>query len=181
VSFGPEGAEPEIHAGGLRNVYGLTFGDAGEMLGADNGGEAGRGRKLEELLEIAPGSDFGFPDLGTFSEERDEPIAVLQGIGTSAIEWAPAAGLGLGVLVGDIDSVDYIPLKRDAEGMYSPDAAQRRLFETDGFVTILETLADERLLIGVFRGFASEAHSLRVVRVTSATGPSAQASGPVGP
>ena len=162
VSFLPEGDDLQIHASGIRNIYGLTLSQEGELLGADNDGPAGRDWRLEELLEIRAGADFGYPEVGSHSD-RDEATTILSTGGAAGIEWAEGVGLGLGVLVGDIDNVDFVPLARDAEGLHSPILEQTEVLQTRGYVTTLEALPGGLLLVGIFQGFSTATNRLLIV------------------
>jgi hypothetical protein len=154
LRFRPDGSELTIFARGVRNVFDLAFDPEGRLYGADNDGITERGLWLEQLYEVRDGVDFGYPTLGTFDAGRDpdaDPLALLPAGGSAAVEWAEAAGLPPGVLVGSIRQLGWVPLSTDDRGPYVTDErGYISVLQVDGFVTGLAATEQRRLLATVF-------------------------------
>ncbi len=99
IRFRPGGADVEVFATGLRNVYGISVAPDGAVYGGDNdvddGLVTGPGH-LEELNAIVSGGFYGIPFWGTNEAPPEagvtEPAAVLQGT-YSTFAHANAAGV----------------------------------------------------------------------------------------
>ena len=93
--FRPADEEPrlEVHASGLRNVYGISIAPDGTIYGADN--DDGSFQK-EELNAIVEGGYYGYPSFGTNDAAPEhsviEPVAVVPGAG-STVAYATKDGV----------------------------------------------------------------------------------------
>ncbi len=145
VRIDPATGELEPFATGLRNVFGITFDEAGELWAADNDGP-GRGIwRFEELLHIEEGLDYGFPDDGTVG-----PYTRRTGFAT----WIMPTGAGSSgihvhdgvVISGACGRITRVGL--DPEG---GDAVERQV-QRSGCVTAIEPMPDGRLLLATVLG-----------------------------
>ena len=152
VSFRPDGSDVRVVARGIRNVYGLAFDDDGRLFGVDNDGTTQTGWRREELLQIRPGADFGYPADGTFApaaRPRDPPLWVMDGVGSGGIAWLPGEGGGR-LVTGACSTVDLVSLTVEAGAVEVKGPADvTRLLELPGCVTTVQR-AGERLALGVF-------------------------------
>lgn len=88
----------EVHARGLRNVYGISVAPDGTIYGADNDAQDGLSTSghLEELNALRKGEFYGYPLYGTNEAPPDanvsEPVAILQGA-TSIATYANEDGV----------------------------------------------------------------------------------------
>ena len=168
ISFEPDGSSLEPFASGLRNVYGITMDEKGRIYGVDNNGLTARDWRMEEVLQIKRGANYGYPYEGTYSvKERrtDHPIWILDGKGSSGIEWAGNLGLDPGLIVGSWDKVTYLVVDKDDEGVYVDSrGSENVLLEPKGFVTIVKAAPEQRLAIGVF-GLRPGEHRLILLNV----------------
>jgi glucose/arabinose dehydrogenase len=141
----PVSGELETFATGLRNVYGLSFDEAGGLWGVDNDG---RGRDIwraEELLQIEEGLDYGFPDDGTVGPYSRR---------TGYARWIMPTGAGsAGLLVAD-DVVISGACGRLTRVVLSGDGgdASERQVSRPGCVTAVERLPDGRLMLATVLG-----------------------------
>ena len=129
----------------MRNVFGMSFDETGQLWGVDNDGR-GRGVwRAEELLEIDQGLDYGFPDDGTVGPYTRR---------TGFASWIMPTGAGsAGLLVRDgvvisgaCGRMTRVRLIGDGG-----DAAERQL-PRPGCVTAIEELPDGRLVLGTVFG-----------------------------
>lgn len=166
VRFRPGDDRVEVVATGLRNVFEVTFDPDGRMLGVDNGGEAARGWRLEQLMEIMPGRDYGYPLFGTFNQSAPPPLWILDARASAGIAWADAGGTP-GVLVGAFEELFFVPLLSDADGLYVPNRQIVRELMSDlgGFVTAIEPLGDDRFAVTVFDPSGAR-NALHVIELT---------------
>lgn len=152
VSFNTDGSDLQVMARGLRNPYDIAWGPDGALYTADNDGPSLAGYRAEEVLRITEGDDFGFPYEGTYDaggERTSPPLWVREVVGSAAVEWGEALGLGPGLFMSAFGVVDFLPLNF-SQGLPQVDSggeAVRRLVEPDGVATVIETLPGERLLI----------------------------------
>lgn len=94
---GPDFANVETYADGLRNPFGLAFDGAGRLFATDNDAQTGLlgGNLGDKLLEVAEGAFYGHP----FASEADPGVAApllrsrfaLGGLTYAASERLPAA------------------------------------------------------------------------------------------
>ena len=145
------GDEPEVVATGMRNVFEVAFDADGRILGVDNGGETTRGWRLESLLEILPGSDYGYPEFGTFNPIAPHPLWILDARASAAIAVVDDKAVR-GVLVGAYQELFFVPLQADDDGLYVPtrQVVREVLNDLGGFVTAIEPLGGSRFAVTVF-------------------------------
>jgi hypothetical protein len=143
----PESGAIEVFARGLRNVYGLSFDEEGQLWGVDNDGRGRSVWRAEELLKIEEGLDYGFPDDGTVG-----PYTRRTGFAT----WIMPTGAGSsGLLVRDDLVISgacgrLTRVQLSAEGGDAVESQVRRR----GCVTAIEPMPDGRLLLGTVLGEA---------------------------
>jgi glucose/arabinose dehydrogenase len=164
--FRPGDDRLEVVATGIRNVFEVTFDPDGRILGVDNGGEAARGWRLEQLIEIQPQRDYGYPLFGTFSEAAPPPLWILDARASAGIAWIDG-----GVLVGAFEELLFVPLLSDAHGLYVPNRQVVRELMSDlgGFVTAIEPLGDDRFAVTVFDPSGAR-NALHVIELTGSGG-----------
>lgn len=154
VALDPGNGDPTPFTTGLRNVYGLAFGDDGVLYGVDNDGPTRNGWRREEVLELRRGADHGYPEDGTFGPYRrrnDGPLWPLDAVGAGGIAaLSGAADDETRLVIGTCTSVELVEL-HDVGGVrrVASKADVRRLLELPGCVTSV-ALADSVLLLGVF-------------------------------
>jgi hypothetical protein len=149
VRFAPGQPEPEVHARGLRNVYGLAFDPRGGLWGVDNDGPTADGWRMEEVVRIEEGADYGFPSTGTFSSGRAHPpVWTTPATGSSGILWAEEAGMGPGLLLGSCGRLDALGLA-DLGGRWAVASRTefRQLLELPGCVTDLAAMGSGRVAL----------------------------------
>ena len=147
----PDGKEVEVFARGLRNVYGLTFDDRGGLWGVDNDGDTVGGWRAEEVLNIAPGRNYGYPFEGSFGQHEvrdDEAVWFAEGAGTAGVLWAGDVGLDPGLLIGSCGRLDGLRLS-DHDGGWGVQMPSdyRRLLSIRGCVTDIESIGSGYLLL----------------------------------
>jgi glucose/sorbosone dehydrogenase len=154
LSFAPDGGDVRIHASGLRNVYGLAFDDRGRLYGSDNDGATRTSWRREEVDLIERGADFGYPLDGTFAPyavPRQQPLWVLDTVGTGGIAWVHRDGEQPTLYVGSAGRLDALKLTDDEHG--GVGVADRtdvaRILDVPGYVTAVKRLGDN-LVLGVF-------------------------------
>ena len=84
----PETGDVETFATGFRNIYGLAFDEAGELWGVDNDGRGRGGLRLEELVRIEQGKDYGFPEdgsVGPYTRRTGFPTWIMPAVGSAGI------------------------------------------------------------------------------------------------
>ena len=156
VSFETDGTDVEVYARGLRNVFQFTFDEEGNLFGAENDGPGARAWKLEEILHIKRGANYGFPYEGTFDKgvvRTDGPLWIMSTVGSSGLEWAGRVGLGAGLLLGSERRIAHLALSRDDAGYYvrSRNDLINLITLTAGNVTVLEAgPRPGQLLAGVY-------------------------------
>ncbi len=152
VSFRRDGSDLRVVARGIRNVYGLAFDGDGRLYGVDNDGTTQTGWRREELLEIRPGAEFGYPQDGTFApaaRPRDPPLWAVPGVGSGGIAWLPGEGGGR-LVTGACSTVDQVVLTAEAGAVQVKAPADvTRLLELPGCVTTIQPAGD-LLALGVF-------------------------------
>jgi hypothetical protein len=160
IRYRPGDPEPEVFATGIRNIYDLAIDDEGGLWGIDNDGPSLRGYKLEEVLHITKGADFGYPDEGTYGEHTRRttpPVFTLPRTqGSAGIEWASRIGLPPGLLIGSERKLEYLPLINDERGYFFHSdgdvfhATQQLLEAANGFLSVVEAGSDGRLWVGTY-------------------------------
>lgn len=148
VRFDPRDPMLEVVARGIRNIYTLAFDPAGDLLGVDNDGQAIRGWHSEQLTLIKPGTDYGFPEEGTFGPGVPPPLWLVDASGSAGLAWADAGDVP-GVLIGSYGKVQFVPLLSDDEGPYVPNLQQVRdvTGQLPGYVTAIDPLGGDRYLL----------------------------------
>jgi len=151
VRFAPSDPELEVVAVGTRNIYSLAFNPDGRIFGIDNDGQAVRGWRHENLFEIRPGEDYGFPYDGTFGEDVPRPVWILSEAAAAAVAWADIGNLA-GVLIGVAGDVVFVPLGQDNQGIYVANEQDVRTVVTGlgGFVSAIQPLGGARFVATVF-------------------------------
>jgi hypothetical protein len=155
VRMTPDGREVEVFARGLRNVYGIDFDERGALYGADNNGPTIGGWRMEELLQIRQGGNYGYPSEGTFGVHRvrtDGPLWLLESSGSGGIAWRGRFGLSPGLLVGSCSTLVSVRLS-DLDGgqqLSGPGDVTVIMDQIEGCVTAIEPGPDGLALVGVF-------------------------------
>ncbi|MGH2760713.1 MAG: PQQ-dependent sugar dehydrogenase [Actinomycetota bacterium] len=150
VRFEPDGGELEVFATGLRNLYGLTMDDDGNLFGVDNDGPTPGGYRGEELLRLEEGENYGYPQEGSrhpFEVRTRGPMWILDAFGTAGIEWAPRAGLRSGLIIGSFERLFYITVRTrgdDVRVTSKPVALE----VSSEYRAIVKAVGDGRLLVG---------------------------------
>ncbi|MGI8520808.1 MAG: PQQ-dependent sugar dehydrogenase [Actinomycetota bacterium] len=147
----PNGKDVQVFARGLRNIYGLTFDDRGGLWGVDNDGETIGGWRAEEVLNIQPGHNYGYPYEGSFGRHEirdDDAVWFAEGAGSAGILWATHVGLGPGLLIGSCGRLDSLGLT-DHEGRWGVQVPTdyRQLLPIQGCVTDIEPIGRGYLLV----------------------------------
>jgi hypothetical protein len=154
----PTSGAAEVFARGLRNVFGLTFGDGGLLWGVDNSGRAHNDRRAEEVLQIKQGKNYGYPLDGTFgpwSQRDDHPVWTIDDVGSAGIRWAGDAGMRPGLFLGSCGHLRYLRLTNNA-GRWSVqnpgvDGVQGAdLVAVTGCVTDVAAIGPRVILASVF-------------------------------
>jgi len=154
----PDTGDAQVYARGFRNVYGIAFDDRGGLWGVDNDGPARNGWRSEELLQIDPGADYGFPDDGSFGPwtVRDQgPVWTLSVVGSAGFAWADEASMGPGVFTGSCGRLDHLSLV-DVDGRYGvinvegPKPRVEEVAAADGCVTDIVGVGPRVLIASVF-------------------------------
>jgi hypothetical protein len=144
ISFRPDGRDLQVHARGIRNVYGLAFDDAGRLYGVDNDGLTQSGWRREELLEIRRGADFGYPSDGTYSPylvPRDPPLWVLDAVGAGGLAWVRRQDGNATLYIGSGAYLDALKLDEGDDGIRVVNREdESRLLKLPGFVTGLQPI-----------------------------------------
>jgi hypothetical protein len=145
ISFQPDGSDLQVHARGMRNVYGLAFDDAGRLYGVDNDGYTQSGWRREEVLVIRTGENYGYPSDGTYGPypvPRDPPLWVVDAVGAGGLAWVRRQDAGATLYIGSGAYLDALKLDEDDAGR--PRVVDRedesRLLELPGFVTALQPI-----------------------------------------
>ena len=153
IRLSPDGDDVEVFARGLRNVYGLTFDDQGDLWGVDNDGETPSGWRAEEILHIREGRNYGYPLEGSFGQLKvrdDFAVWLAQGTGSAGIMWSDEIGLGPGLLIGSCGWVDGLRLTdMNGEWAVSDRYQYARLLQLPGCVSDLEPLGGTRVIASV--------------------------------
>lgn len=158
LAVDPASGAVEVHARGLRNVYGLAFDDRGGLWGVDNDGPARNGWRTEELLRLDAGTDHGFPDDGTFgpwSRRTSGPSWTFDAIGSAGLAWAGDAALPPGIFTGSCGRIDYLALP-DRAGRFgvTNDEGQKpevqEVAAVDGCVSSIAGVVPGTLVLSVF-------------------------------
>lgn len=167
-----DGADIEVYAHGLRNVYDIIFNHNGELFGIDNDGPTVRGGRLEEVMHLRQGDDFGYPELGSVDPGR-KSLAFWyadQITAASGLEWAERVGLGPGLVIGSFGRLDYIALSEDESGYYVHGPESLRLLAgVEGFLTGLQATPDGRLIGTLYGSVVSDKDYLVVYDVARET------------
>lgn len=159
LRFNPDGSGQRVFARGLRNIFALTVGRDGALIGVDNDGpimtRAGvQSWRGEEVVRIHEGDDLGFPvegSFGPFSTRTRAPLWVVDVKGSAGVEWAPRAGLETGVIVGACGKVVHVRFADDGLSA-APQSKERtpvrRFGNIAGCVPVVRAAPDGRVLIG---------------------------------
>lgn len=153
IAFDQDGSNVDIVATGLRNVYDLTFDEAGNLYGANNDGMSMRSKVWEALLHIDDGDDFGYPEYGTFDSspgDVTDPLAVFDTAQSTGVETTDKIGAGPGVVVGLLDKIAYVPIERGDDSVYVPRFydSPPTVIEPGGPPIVVEAGPDDRLWVG---------------------------------
>ena len=150
VRFRPDGSGFERFARGIRNVYGLTFGDGGALYGVDNDGPTMHGYRGEEVIHFRQNKNYGYPyegSYGPFTVATDGPIWILRSTGSAGIAWAPKVGLPPGLLVGSCAQLIYVRIRVETGRPWSRNDEQL-LRQTNGCTPTVVGGPDGRLYVG---------------------------------
>jgi hypothetical protein len=151
IRLAADGSDVEVFASGLRNVYGLTFDQNGELYGVDNSGPTVRGWRGEELLHIKEGADYGYPRAGSYSSLRtDPPLWLLDSRGSAAIAPTPSSG-SPGLLIGSCEGLERIALAgRGPDRFVAGPGNESFLLHLPGCITAIEPGPNDTIVLGVF-------------------------------
>ena len=168
VRFTPNDTQPEIVATGIRNIYALAFSPDGRMLGSENDGQAIRGWRHEQILDIQAGQDYGYPQDGTFGPGVPPPVWIVAEAGTAGLTWADV-GDASGVLVGALGTIIFVPLEQDDRGLFvkNEQDVQSVVSGLGGFVTAIVPLTGDTYAATIFDPTEAR-NSLIVLHVTGA-------------
>jgi hypothetical protein len=166
--FQPDGSDLKPVITGLRNIYQVAFDPDGRLYGVDNGGLTARDYLGEEVLWLQDGLNYGFPQGGTFGQDRDptaRPLMLLPSGGSAGLAWAPGLGLDPGLLIGTSDQIVFIPISVDSTGPYVAQEHPLRVLldGINGFVVSLQPTPDGRMLAAVFAGYSGLRNQLLVL------------------
>jgi hypothetical protein len=161
--------DAQIFASGLRNVYGLTFDDRGDLWGVDNSGRAQNDRRAEEVLQIKQGRNYGYPADGTFgvwTQRTDHPVWVVDDVGSAGIRWAGKASMQPGLFLGSCGRLSYLRVNnvggRWTVQNVAVDAVQGApLLQVSGCVTDVQTLGPQEILASLYN-FGSDGKLIRI-------------------
>jgi Glucose / Sorbosone dehydrogenase len=157
IRMNPDGRHVEVFARGIRNIYGLTFDDRGNLYGSDNDGYTVNGWRREEILRIRHGADYGYPTGRTpegTAVPAEQPVWVEDTNGTAGIAWRGRFGLTPGLLVGSCGRIESFAMTDLGAGL----AVRTRsdvtviLDQIPGCVTAIEPGPDQLALVGTFAG-----------------------------
>lgn len=154
----PMSGAVDVHARGLRNVYGLAFDDRGDLWGVDNDGPARSGWRTEELVRLDAGADLGFPDDGTFgpwSRRTSGPQWTIDAVGSAGLAWAGDAAMPPGIFTGSCGRIDHLALPDHAGryGVIDEEGQKPEVQEVaavDGCVTGIAGVVPRTLIVSVF-------------------------------
>ena len=142
-------AEPEVVVGGLRNVYGLAFGPDGSLVVVDNDGMSWQGWRIEELIAVEEGADYGFPQegsFGPFERRTGRAFGTLAGIGAAGIAWIDADTLAVGSC-GRLTFIDLMTLDGTWQLRDRPHDDDRVDLGTNNCASSIVPLSANRLLV----------------------------------
>jgi hypothetical protein len=151
VSFEPDGTDLRVVAKGLRNVYGLTFDDRGQLYGADNSGPTRNGYQKEELIRIEQGADYGYPAVAR-RPSTPPTLRFLPTAGSGGITWvSDSATTGGRLLLGSCAGLHTVPLTLGGnDETRVPRSAKVKLVQSlPGCVTAIK-LRPEGLVVTLF-------------------------------
>ena len=129
----------ETFASGFRNIYGLAFDEAGELWGVDNDGRGRGAVRLEELVRIEEGKDYGFPEdgsVGPYTRRTGFPTWIMPAVGSAGISVEDGM-----VISGSCGHVTRVRLAGDRGAVADQQVAR------EGCVTGVARLPDGRLVL----------------------------------
>jgi hypothetical protein len=153
ISFKPDGSDMQVFARGLRNLYHLTFDDKGHLYGIDNDGPTLGGWRGEEAIRFVKGGHYGYPFEGTFGPFKTRtaaPMWLMHEVGSTAIEWAPRAGLPDGLLSGSCGRLAMLSFIGPGRTPRSRNHEQE-LLAPSGCTAVVKAAPDKRLLVGTIK------------------------------
>jgi hypothetical protein len=167
IRMNPDGRHVEVFARGIRNIYGLTFDDRGNLYGSDNDGNTVNGWRREEILRIRRGADYGYPTGRTpegTAVPAEQPVWVEETNGTAGIAWRGRFGLTPGLLVGSCGRIESFRMTDLGEGLAVKTRSDVTVIvdQIPGCVTAIEPAPDQLALVGTFAG-GSESFPLLLV------------------
>jgi hypothetical protein len=153
----PDGSGAEVFASGLRNVFGLAFAPDGSLWGVDNDGLTQSGSwRLEEVLRIAEGDQFGFPVDGTFGEwqlRNRGPVWVTDTVGSAGLAWGDDVGLSSTLLMGSCARLQALKLGPADDGwVVGSRDAYVDVMKTRGCVVGIVTVPPDLIIAVTFSG-----------------------------
>jgi len=132
----------------------MTFDDGGLLYGVDNDGPTNLGWRKEEVLQIKSGANYGFPyegTFGSFSIRDDNPIWIVNTVGSAGVQWAGNVGLGPGLLMGSCGRLELLSLSEYGDAQLVQSRSDlHMLLATRGCVTAIEAGPQQSIVIGVF-------------------------------
>jgi len=168
LRFDGAGNAPEVVAKGLRNVYQVAFDDQGRMWGVDNDGPTMAGWRAEEVLQIKPGRNYGFPfdaTYGPWTVRDDGPAWVSRHKASAGVAWAGSVGLGAGLLVGNAGTLSLIS-QGEILDLWKDDRLaeyfEQDLLDVPGSLSSLQVIAPNRVVASLY---GSDAGALYVIDV----------------
>jgi hypothetical protein len=168
LRFDGAGDAPEIVATGLRNVYQVAFDDQGRMWAVDNDGPTMSGWRAEEVLQIKPGRNYGFPfdaTYGPWTVRDDGPAWVSRHKASAGVAWAGSVGLGPGLLVGNAGTLSLIS-QGEVLDLWKDDRLaeyfEQDLLDVPGSISSLQVIAPNRLVASLY---GSDAGALYLIGV----------------
>lgn len=168
IRVDPDSGVVSIYASGMRNVYGFDFDDAGRILAADNDGWTTMGWYPEGVLVINGGEYFGYPWGGGpgVVDGATPPLWQLARPGSSAAEWVGEGPWSPGLLVGGWGGVSHVALGSNEDRVFVRSGLpESEVLTVTGYVTAIEQLGANRLLVAVSGVYGSSPSSLRIIEM----------------
>jgi len=168
LRFDESGAQPEVFAHGLRNVYEIGFDPDGRMWAVDNNGPTLGGWLTEEVLQVKQSADYGYPydgTYGTWTRRTDGPLWTSPHVGSAGLAWSDDVGLGPGLLSGScgylaLFSLEERPIWPEDNGRWTQTDLLSRV---PGCITSVVPISAHELLATVYG--SAEQGKLLLVRL----------------
>lgn len=156
IRLDPSNGSFEVVARGTRNVYGLALDPTGTLWGADNDGPSFAGHRFEEVLRIADGAHFGFPEDGssppfklrTEAASYQLPPDV---VGSGGIAWIDVGDGRSGFLLGSAGRVSFLDVALvDGAHRVRNKVAHDRVMTGTGWVVDIEAISPTEVVVAEY-------------------------------